>query len=245
MRALASLLFLSVVAPHSLSSQTALAHDTTQAFFQRLVTRRIAAKAGADTAALRKLLDPRLIYLDNDGSRQTVEEHLATVAAAGKEEGTEHEVDSLHVLRIGDVALVDYRSVVRMRFGSRDLVWPFRSQDTFALRGGRWLLLGHNETHILDVPSAVPVDSALLAEYAGRYEWWPGNIDTITRRGDRLSHQLTVEERALPIEAATPESFHEVGDPILAVFTRDTAGRVTGYVLHFPDGQVIRARKLP
>jgi hypothetical protein len=29
------------------------------------------------------------------------------------------------------------------------------------------------------------------------------------------------------------------------VFVRDKTGRVTGYILHWPDGQVTAARKLP
>lgn len=53
------------------------------------------------------------------------------------------------------------------------------------------------------------------------------------------------KEQATPIVAATAESFREVGDPILVVFSRDKTGNVAGHVMHFPDGQLLRARKLP
>lgn len=238
-------LLLSLGVALGLNAQVPVRSDSTRALFQRLITERTTASADADTAALRRLVDPTMVYLDNDGSRRTMEEHLRSIAAAGKEEGIIHQVDSLHVFRAGDVALVDYRSTISMRFGSRDLVWPYRSLDTFARRSGGWLLIRHAEMHILAVPSPVALDSAALDEYVGRYEWWPGNVDTIRRQGNQLSHQLTIEERAIPIVPATRESFHEVGDPTLVVFARDSTGRVAGYVMHFPDGQVVRARKLP
>ena len=46
-------------------------------------------------------------------------------------------------------------------------------------------------------------------------------------------------------QPATPEAFYIAGDPSLLVFIRDSTGRVVAYVLHEPDGQVTRARKLP
>jgi hypothetical protein len=156
-----------------------------------------------------------------------------------------HDIDSVHVLRIAELTLMDYRTTSTMRFGSRSVSWHYRALDTFILRGHQWLLLRHAETAASAVPASIAIDSAALADYVGRYEWWPGNVDTITLRGSQLSHRLSVEDHAIPVVAATPESFHEVGDPTLVVFVRNKSGHVVGYVMRFFDGQVLRARRLP
>jgi hypothetical protein len=213
--------------------------------FRRLVSERIRAESDADTAALRRLVDRALVYIDNDGSRRTADERASSIAAAGREEGVRHDVDSVHASRAGELAFVDYRATTSFTLGSRNVVLASRALDTFVLRDGRWRLLRHAETRILDVPAAVPLDSAVIAEYVGRYESWPGNVDTITRNGNQLSHQSTAEDRPIPIVAAASDAFHEIGNPILVVFTRGRSGAVNGYVMHFPDGQVVQARRLP
>jgi hypothetical protein len=84
----------------------------------------------------------------------------------------------------------------------------------------------------------------VLDEYVGRYEWWPGYVDVISRNGDQLFGQATGEAKASLNQAATPESVFISGDASLLVFIRDKTGRVGGYILHWPDGQVTRARKV-
>ena len=112
-------------------------------------------------------------------------------------------------------------------------------------REGHWLLLRHTETHSLAWPTPQTLDTALLDEYVGRYECWPGYVDLISRNGNQLFNQATGDAKASLNQAATPESFYNAGDPSLFVFIRDKTGRVDSYVLHWPDGQVTRARKLP
>ncbi|MDQ6887550.1 MAG: hypothetical protein M3068_09680 [Gemmatimonadota bacterium] len=90
------------------------------------------------------------------------------------------------------LALVDYWSVLRERYGSRDVTSPYRLLDVFVHRGDQWLLLRHAETHAVASPKPIVVARAILDEYVGRYEWWPGYIETFTRRGNQLFYQGTV-----------------------------------------------------
>ena len=69
-------------------------------------------------------------------------------------------------------------------------------------------------------------------------------MDVISHRGNQLFNRATGDTQAELNLATTPEAFFIAHDPSLIVFIRDKKGRVIAYVLHLPDGQVIRARKL-
>ena len=74
--------------------------DSSAAIFRSLILRRIEANARADTAEYRHLLDPALVYFDDDGSRQDLSERMrriATGVAGGK---FRRDIDSLHVVVI-------------------------------------------------------------------------------------------------------------------------------------------------
>ena len=73
----------------------------------------------------------------------------------------------------------------------------------------------------------------------GRYEWWPGYVDLISRRGNQLFNRATGDAKAELNLAATPEAFFIAHDPSVIVLIRDGKGRVIAYLLHLPDGQVI------
>jgi len=219
--------------------------DSLSPIFRRLISARLTAAKHADTAAYRRLADPQLVFVDEDGVRTTVAERLRQLAAHGAEDERVHyDVDSLHVSVMGDMALVDYLGIEHEPLGPREHISSHRTLDTYLLRGGQWRLLRHADVLTLALPAPVKLTAAALDEYVGRYEWWPGYIDTITRQGNQLFDQSTGEKKASLNLAATPESFYIAGDPALLVFVRDKTGRVVGYVLHWPDGQVMSARRL-
>ena len=231
----------------TLQSQTPAPADSLTGLFASLIAKRIQANVRADTAAYHHLVDPALVYFDDDGSRQDFSERMrriATGVAGGGAGKFRRDVDSLHVVVTGEVAFVDYWIVVRVPFGPRTRAEPYRNLDTFIRRGGEWLLIRHAETHALSSPSALVVAPSLLADYVGRYEWWPGYVDTITLAGGQLFERGTGEAEAALNIAASPEAFFVKGDPSLIVFVRNRSGRVTGYVLHWPDGQITAARKV-
>jgi hypothetical protein len=236
-----------------LRAQAPNAADSTSALFLRLTLERVTAYRQSDTAAYRRLVDPAMVYIDDDGSRRTADEFIKSFATANAKakanknetsQPTRSHLDSVHVFRARDMAFADFYWVNTRQYGSRDFASPYRVLETYVQRDGRWLLLKHAATHAVVAPTPVAVDSSVLAAYVGRYEWWPGYVDTITRVGNQLYEQGSDEKRATLNIAATPESFYIAGDPSLLVFVRDTTGHVVGYVLHWPDGQVTPARRL-
>lgn len=227
-------------------AQAPTSNDSVTTLFGHLIAERAVLAQQADTAGFRRLIDPAVVYLNDDGARESTDQHIRSLLNRRDElTSSRWENDSLHVTVIGDVALIDYRSIQHRRYGLRDLNFRYRCLDVFVRREGAWLLLRHTETHALAQPIPQKVGASVLDDYVGRYEWWPGYFDSITRRGGQLFMQLTGEAGATMSRAATPESFYFAGDPSLVVFTRDKSGHVVGYVEHEPDGQVIRARRVP
>jgi hypothetical protein len=129
-------------------------------------------------------------------------------------------------------------------FGPREIATPFHETDVFIWREGRWLYLQHQETLKAVNPKAEAPDVRSLDDYVGRYEWWPGYVDIITRQGNALFGQDSPHAAPTPMEASSGESFFVKGDASRVTFVRDRHGRVTHYLLHFPNGQVVVARKL-
>ncbi len=209
--------------------------------FRKLILQRVEAHSRGDAAGYRKLLADDFVHVDDAGKRRTVDE-MQTLVVANR---SHWEVDKLHARPLGEsMAIVDCEVTEIVPFGPLQLRMPLHETDVFVLQGDRWLFKEHAETHALDSPKVIKPDTRLLDDYVGRYEWWPGYIDTITRKGDQLYWQSTGDSAAAPLRAATDESFFAEGDPSLTVFVRGVDGKVTHELIHFPDGKIIVARKV-
>ncbi len=208
--------------------------------FRKLILERVEAHSRGDAAGYRKLLANDFVHIDDKGKRRTVDE-MQTLVVANR---SHWEVGKLHARPLGEsMAIVDCEVTEIDPYGPRELRMPLHETDVFVLQGDRWLFKEHAETHVLDSPKEMKPDTRLLDDYVGRYKWWPGCIDTITRKGDQLYGQAC-DSAAEPLRAATDESFFVEGDPGLIVFVRGVDGKVTHELFHFPDGKVIIARKV-
>lgn len=228
----------------AINAQVALPSNTLRQAFEARIRGRLDAVTRADSLAYRAFIDPDLIFLMDDGSRSNARQQLRYIA--GRPVGrSRYTIDSLTVSSDGSMAVADYRVTEYVRYGSRELPGPERGIDIYLLKGKEWLLRAHGEAPLLTLPPAVPVDSATLADYAGDYEWWPGNVDRIRVRHGALIEQGPDDPTPLQLRAASPEAFFIEGDPSLLTFVRNRAGRVTGYLIHFATGQVVTARRVP
>lgn len=242
----AMLVVMSTWATSAARAQSVRAPDSLISFFSNLIAERDSVAKRADTAAFRRLLDPDVSYLNDDGARESADQHVRNILNRGDELAQSRWVrDSLRVQVIGDLAFTDSWVVQHRRAGGRDRTFSYRNSDTYRRKGGTWRLFRHTETHAISSPIPQVVNTSVLEEYVGSYEWWPGYVDVISRRGDRLFNQASGDQATTLNRAATTEAFYVRGDPSLIIFIRDTTGRVVGYIDHEPDGQVLKARKLP
>ena len=210
--------------------------------FRNLVLQRVQAHSRGDLAAYRALLTDDFVHVDDAGKRRTVGEMASLV---GKGNHSKWEVSELKARHISEsLAIVDCEVTELVPFGPREVRMPLHETDVFVLNGDRWLFREHAETHALDSPKPATPDNRALDDYVGRYEWWPGYVDTITRKGNQLYGRSTDDDSPTELHAASDEAFFVEGDPGLTVFVRGPTGRVIHELIHFPDGKVIVARKL-
>jgi hypothetical protein len=90
----------------------------------------------------------------------------------------------------------------------------------------------------------VALDPKLLNDYVGRYQWYPGKIDTVTREGNRLYSQWSGEDQKDELFAINDTTFFVRDDSSFVIFVRGPEGRVVHYVLRSWDGQSLSAPRM-
>jgi hypothetical protein len=78
--------------------------------------------------------------------------------------------EDVRVARDGDTAVMTYRIIETEDWdGQKVVTQPLRKTDTYILRGGRWLILGSQETFYPSKPASVTVSRETLERYTGIY----------------------------------------------------------------------------
>jgi ketosteroid isomerase-like protein len=210
--------------------------------FRTLIAARLTAFDKGDSHAYAELLATDFVHMDDRGIRREGSEVISRVAK-NSASVNHHEIGTVHSQRIGDIAVVDAEVVENIPLGPREIQLKAHELDVFVRRDGHWLYLQHSETPVLTAPVQESIDPAVLDQYLGDYEWWPGYVESITRKGDNLYVNAKGDEPS-QLQSSGQESFYLPGDPTLIVFVRDDSGSVTHYLVHFADGQVFQAKKI-
>ena len=205
------------------------------------------ALARGDTTALRRQLGDELVWTDGvSGAEVTKAQVLAIIGGRPPGAARRTEIDSVRVQTVGDVVFVSARRVDHRLLGGVDLPTRWRVLDAFARRMGGWQLVRHTQTWLVaPVRPAAGLDSAALQAFVGRYEVAPGYVDDVHWEGGHLVATITgypPGARLIPVSGTV---FSPEGTGALIAFERDATGRVIGYVQGYPDGRVLRRRKLP
>ena len=238
---------LSFAAPPRLQAQAPPAKPPGETDFSQLILQRLAAAGRGDTTHYRQFFAEGAVVISENGSRYNLDEVIAAVSreAAANPAHSEYEIKNVNVVPDSSFVMVDYLIIEHVPAGTRSLTFRYRAMDLFMPGASGWRVLRHIHTSATATPEPQAIDATRLEDYVGRYEWWPGYIDTITSKGAELYSQMTDDQKATLSLAATPESFFVAGQAPLLVFIRDQGGRVTHYLLHWGDGQVTVARRLP
>jgi serine-type D-Ala-D-Ala carboxypeptidase/endopeptidase len=86
------------------------------------------------------------------------------------------------------------------------------------------------------------VDAKVLAQYPGQYELAPGIVLTVTLDGDKLSAQLTGQDKFRIYPESDEKFFYRIVDAQI-VFVKNDSGEVEKLVLH-QNGQQIPGKRL-
>lgn len=209
--------------------------------FRDLISQRLEAHSKGDAKGYRLLLADDFIHVDDAGIRRSADQLTAYNSHDNK---TRWEIGELHSKLLGNLAIVDCDEAEITTLGTRELRLPYHETDIFVFRNRKWLFLQHAETRSLSQPTSRTVDSSMLDDYVGHYDWWPGYSEIFTRKGTTLFQQGSGDTLSTPLRQVTNESFSNLGDPSLIIFVRDSRGKVTYEVVHDASGQVFVAQKV-
>ena len=211
---------LAPVAGRAQAAAQAAGISTADAAARAFLDSTVALAQRRDTAALRRLADPRFVFVHSTGRVQDLAAFLA-FAAQGRQ-------DSVHTLsppEIRDADAVAYALTHTATWVPGRGWTAFRATDV-VLRtpaGLRWL--GHQSTALPTAPAFVPLAPAIASSVAGRYVNRHGVARVVSAARDRLLVR-TGDAPPVAYGALTAATFHaERGDAFL-VFLRDESGRV-------------------
>lgn len=220
--------------------------------FREQITARYAAMARGDSATVhRQLADGMVWVVGASGSAVTTPQFLAAIARV-QTPPPRYQIDSVHAHQWGSAITVSYRRTESRRVGAYEATNVTRALEVFVRHGDRWLLTDHSHTWVVRPVTAVALDSATLDAFVGRYEIGPGYIDSVHREGEAaerggrpLVATATGQSEGAVLVPVSATAFSPDGIGPLIVFERDSTGRVVDYVQGLPDGQIVRARRLP
>lgn len=208
--------------------------------FEALILARISAFADGDAERYGALLADGFVHVSDSGVRRSRADMPAYVRShGGHGAAVRYRVEALDWRPLGGHVLVD--SVMVEQAPAATARWV--ESNLFRVQDGRWLLVHHQETPVVEPARAIAVDADVLAGYAGRYDYGDGLVDTVSLDGDVLG----VSDGGPParLVAVAPDTFRVDGAGGVLVFLRDETGRIAGQVFVPPNGQVASSRKLP
>lgn len=208
-----------------------------------LSKQRFTAFAAGDRATLQQMIADDAIFMYSDGRSLNKRQMLDAVA---KFPGTyEIHYEDVQVRNFRSSAMVCFRLVYRDSTALDPQPIQYLETDTFALRNGRWLMVGVHGTAV-PYPEAheIAVTLAMLDAYVGDYEARDQHY-TITRVGNQLFGQRSGYPKA-QWHAESQDLFFVDGDSAgRRIFVRDEAGRVSQMIRVGPEHYAIWTRSKP
>lgn len=98
--------------------------------------------------------------------------------------------------------MINLRVTVHEQFTDADIISEQRQTETYVKQGGSWLLV---ERHWGNLPvnfhKPVAVDTSVYKDYAGQYEWRPGDPPEVisVKYGQLWSQMGGSEDEAFPL----------------------------------------------
>ncbi len=144
---------------------------------------------------------------------------------------------------IGETALVTGKSLETEKYPGGTMFTNYRITFLYAKEHGKWMAQASQVTVLLkNYAKGIRMTPTALAPFAGRYEWAPGLIETLSVNGSRL--MTTFEGETEPEIFVSPNATTLADDTATGTFYRDATGNVAGYVYRRCDGQSFRIPKL-
>jgi hypothetical protein len=224
----AALVSLSLLVP-SAAAQTAPAGDTA-AELRRLTQALLDAIGPGDLAPWQRTLDERFVHLDENGVVRDRPAFLKELTPLPPGLVGRIEIDRFDATVRGDTVVTVYEIQEFLDYHGQQLRSRFRSLDTWTSTPDGWRLLAEHTAAVLKDPPAARLTREELCACAGTYSLTDTIAATIrcaddgliSERADRPPAKYTAELRDVFFVSGQPRTRR--------IFTRDTAGRIDGFV---------------
>jgi hypothetical protein len=174
--------------------------------------------------------------------KECQEGHPQHAVAGSKDERV---LTDFHCQINGNLAFLNYRKDEIHQRGDTKHTRSYRHLDIFERHERKWTVIQTMEVQIFDDPPIARIEPASYDAFVGQYESSPGGVvDFISRKGDKLFGADTPDGTGTELFPESSDTFFIPGDPTHMTFVRDETGKVTGLVLHIPDREIVRERKV-
>jgi hypothetical protein len=186
--------------------------------------------AAGDRAPWQRYIADDVIFVTEDGTRKTKTDLVNEIRALPADVWGKIRVTDFDVVRHDRVAVATYVADEDEGYYGQVIHAKYRSTDTWLLTDATWQMIASEVIALRNDPPAIELPASTLDAYTGRYSLTQAISYTITRDGTKMSGQRTGREpETLKVEAA--DVFFVPGQPRLRkIFTRDSPGRITGFV---------------
>jgi len=141
-------------------------------------------------------------------------------------------MEDVRVRLHGDTAVAAYRANQCNDIGGQVTCTRTWQMETLMRRGKDWILVSVADAPIPLAPPVAQVSAAVLDDYAGDYEWAPGLVATIARRGQELEQRFGSDEPERLVAENDTTFFTDDGGGVASryIFVKDATGRVSHYI---------------
>jgi hypothetical protein len=197
---------------------------------RRMTQELLDAVAPGETEVWERYLDERFVHMDENGMVRGKAELLRELRPLPKGLVGRIEIDRFAATLHGDTAVAAYEIQEYLDYHGQPLRTRFRALDTWRRTPAGWRLIGEHTAAVLKDPPAVALALPEPCEYAGVYSLTAAIHTTVRCAGDGLLSERADRPLAR-YSAELRDVFFVPGQPrTRRIFTRDTAGRVDGFV---------------
>jgi hypothetical protein len=188
-----------------------------------------------DIAAMRRLLDDKVLFINEDGDAYDRRSFTGGAPAAPpKGISSSVSISDWVVHHQGHVAVSSFVADQRVGYDGQPLEYKFLTVGTWIEHGTAWKLMGSETIPLHQDPTAVKLPPDTLAGYAGTYSAGPGSSVVISVDQDAIllstngakGSALKAEFRDIFFKPGLPSGYA----PPRIIFQRDASGAISGYV---------------
>lgn len=211
------------------ASLTALIRRQTEEFSR-------AGKVG-DRATLSKLMDPDIVFTNEDGTMPSRSDIIDSAAPAAGDFSLV--VTDFRLRQQGDVATATFVDVLTEEFHGLHLRTNFHSTEVWARRGNQWKMIACQTMIVPHDGPTISLSTDQLDDYPGTYRLGSDVNVVISREGSALSTS-TNGAAPRPLLAEYRDVLFVAGAPSgRRYFQRDSSGRVVGYVVNLNGNDLL------